>query len=108
MATYLVHRPPKKAFLGFLSTPPPSFICFFMEKVIKHILESLSTIKSEIKEAKRQIALLFGLLKTYQPVDDITKLLAAIDNASIRKVKINNHGSGYAPGYGVPAVCLRS
>ena len=61
-------------------------------------------IKSEIKEAKRQIALLFGLLKTYQPVDDITKLLAAIDNASIRKVKINNHGSGYAPGYGVPAV----
>ena len=61
-------------------------------------------IKGEIKEAKRQIALLFGLLKTYQPVEEITKLLAAIDNARIQRIEIIEHGGGYAPGYGVPAV----
>lgn len=61
-------------------------------------------IKGEIKEAKRQIALLFGLLKTYQPVEEITKLLAAIDNARIQRVEIIKNGGGYAPGYGAPAV----
>eukprot|EP00551_Chaetoceros_affinis_P009508 CAMPEP_0203670784 /NCGR_PEP_ID=MMETSP0090-20130426/6773_1 /ASSEMBLY_ACC=CAM_ASM_001088 /TAXON_ID=426623 /ORGANISM="Chaetoceros affinis, Strain CCMP159" /LENGTH=849 /DNA_ID=CAMNT_0050535727 /DNA_START=9 /DNA_END=2554 /DNA_ORIENTATION=- len=61
--------------------------------------------KNEIKEAKRQIALLFSLLDVpYQPVEEITKLLASIDNASIKKVVVVNHGGGYAPGYGVPAV----
>lgn len=58
----------------------------------------------EIKEARRQIALLFGLMETNQPVEDITKLLAAIDNGSISSVRIKNHGSGYAPGYGPPEV----
>lgn len=61
-------------------------------------------IRGEIKEARRQIALLFGLLKTSQPVEEITKLLAAIDNASVRRIDIVSHGSGYAPGYGVPQV----
>lgn len=58
----------------------------------------------EIQEARRQIALLFGLMKTYQPVDELTKLLAAIDNGSITSVIVNDPGSGYAPGYGPPMV----
>lgn len=60
--------------------------------------------KREIREAKRQIALLFGLLQTYQPVEDITKLLASIDNGYVDTVKIINPGAGYAPGYGSPRV----
>lgn len=58
----------------------------------------------EIKEARRQIALLFGLMETYQPVEEITKLLAAIDNGSIYNVEILDRGSGYALGYGPPIV----
>jgi len=58
----------------------------------------------EVKEARRQIALLFGLMETNQPVEDITKLLAAIDNGSIDRVEIVEPGSGYAPGYGAPLV----
>ncbi|KAL3915774.1 MAG: hypothetical protein SGILL_005487 [Bacillariaceae sp.] len=60
--------------------------------------------RREIKEARRQIALLFGLLEDTQPVDALNKLLASIDNGSISSVKIVNGGSGYAPGYGPPAV----
>ncbi|KAI2507002.1 hypothetical protein MHU86_7387 [Fragilaria crotonensis] len=58
----------------------------------------------EIKEARRQIALLFGLMEMNQPVDEISKLLAAIDNGSIAYVDILDPGSGYAPGYGSPRV----
>ena len=58
----------------------------------------------EIKEARRQIALLFGLLEKNQPTDEILKLLAAIDNGSISSVRILDHGGGYAPGYGPPEV----
>lgn len=58
----------------------------------------------EIKEARRQIALLFGLMEKNQPVESITKLLAAIDNGSISNVRIIDRGSGYAPGYGPPEV----
>ena len=58
----------------------------------------------EIKEARRQIALLFALLENYQPVDEITALLAAIDNASVEFIAINDGGEGYAPGYGNPLV----
>jgi solute carrier family 25 phosphate transporter 3 len=58
----------------------------------------------EIKEARRQIALLFSLMDQNQPVEEITKLLAAIDNGSISSVQILDRGSGYAPGYGPPAV----
>lgn len=58
----------------------------------------------EIKEARRQIALLFGLMEMNQPVDEISKLLAAIDNGSIAYVDIMDPGSGYAPGYGSPRV----
>ena len=60
--------------------------------------------RREIREAKRQIALLFALLLTYQPTEQITKLLAAIDNGSVQTVEIINPGSGYAPGYGSPRV----
>jgi solute carrier family 25 (mitochondrial phosphate transporter), member 3 len=58
----------------------------------------------EIKEARRQIALLFGLMDINQPVDEISKLLAAIDNGSVAYVEIVDPGSGYAPGYGAPRV----
>jgi hypothetical protein len=58
----------------------------------------------EIKEARRQIALLFGLMDTNQPVEEITKVLAAIDNGSVSYVEILDPGSGYAPGYGPPVV----
>lgn len=58
----------------------------------------------EIKEARRQIALLFGLMESGQPVGELSKLLAAIDNGSITSVEIIDPGSGYAPGYGVPSV----
>jgi len=60
--------------------------------------------KGEIKEAKRQIALLFGLLEDRQPVEKLTKLLAAIDNAEIMFVSLVSQGGGYAPGYGPPEV----
>eukprot|EP00977_Amphora_coffeiformis_P010251 scaffold2383_cov161-Amphora_coffeaeformis.AAC.7 len=58
----------------------------------------------EIKEARRQIALLFGLMEKNQPVQEISKLLAAIDNGHVGNVEILDPGSGYAPGYGVPEV----
>lgn len=58
----------------------------------------------EIKEARRQVALLFGLMETNQPVEAINALLAAIDNGSIYSVKVEDGGSGYAPGYGSPKV----
>lgn len=58
----------------------------------------------EIKEARRQIALLFGLMEKNQPVESINKLLAAIDNGSIMSVKVEDRGGGYAPGYGSPKV----
>ena len=58
----------------------------------------------EIKEARRQIALLFGLMEQNQPVEQITQLLAAIDNGSVSTVQIQDAGSGYAPGYGPPVV----
>jgi hypothetical protein len=58
----------------------------------------------EIKEARRQIALLFGLMEINQPVSEITKLLAAVDNATITEVVLEDPGMGYAPGYGPPSV----
>jgi len=62
----------------------------------------------EIKEARRQIALLFGLMKTFQPVDAITSVLAAIDNATVVEVQIQDPGSGYAIDYGQPKVTFES
>lgn len=58
----------------------------------------------EIKEARRQLAMLFALMEKNQPVDEITTLLAAIDNGSIASVQVKDAGSGYAPGYGSPEV----
>lgn len=49
------------------------------------------------KEALRQIALLFSLLKDYQPVDTITQLLAQDDDARIVKVDMLDRGAGYPP-----------
>jgi len=49
------------------------------------------------KEALRQIAILFSLLETSQPVDSITQLLAAIDDASIGRIRILDGGAGYPP-----------
>jgi hypothetical protein len=61
-------------------------------------------LERETKEARRQIALLFALMEQNQPVLEITKLLAAIDNGSVARVEIRDPGSGYAPGYGPPTV----
>ena len=44
----------------------------------------------ETKEARRQIDLLFGLLKDSQPTKEITMLLASIDNGSIDSVVLND------------------
>ena len=49
------------------------------------------------KEALRQIALLFSTLENSQPVDSITQLLAAIDDAKIERVQILDGGKGYPP-----------
>lgn len=75
------------------------------QKMAEGLSESdAARFQREVKEARRQIALLFGLMETNQPVEDITKLLAAIDNGSIDRVEIVSPGSGYAPGYGSPLV----
>ncbi|KAL7576091.1 hypothetical protein ACA910_000872 [Epithemia clementina (nom. ined.)] len=67
--------------------------------------ESPSLQELTAKEAQRQIALLFALMEVNQPVNEITKLLAAIDNGSLKNgVEIINPGGGYAPGYGPPLV----
>ena len=55
------------------------------------------------KEALRQIALLFSLLKEGQPVDRITKILAFDDDAKIESVFIVDKGTGYPPEF-TPAV----
>jgi solute carrier family 25 phosphate transporter 3 len=60
--------------------------------------------RREIKEARRQIALLFGLLESTQPVEALNVLLSSIDNGSIASVTIQDGGKGYAPGYGPPRV----
>ena len=60
--------------------------------------------RREIKEARRQIALLFGLLESTQPVEELDILLSSIDNGSIAYVAIQDGGEGYAPGYGPPRV----
>jgi solute carrier family 25 phosphate transporter 3 len=60
--------------------------------------------RREIKEAKRQIALLFGLLESTQPVEAMIKLLSSIDNGSVASATVVDGGSGYAPGYGPPRV----
>lgn len=58
----------------------------------------------ESKEARRQICLLFGLMEENQPVQQLSKQLAAIDNGVISTVVVKDGGSGYAPGYGSPLV----
>ena len=40
------------------------------------------------RSARRQIALLFGLLQEKQPVEELTKLLASVDNGSIASVQL--------------------
>ena len=47
--------------------------------------------RREIKEARRQLALLFALLQETQPVRDLTRLLGQVDNASVSKsgVRLN-------------------
>jgi solute carrier family 25 phosphate transporter 3 len=57
----------------------------------------------ERKEARRQIALLFGLLVDSQPTKEITMLLASIDNGAIGTVLLNDDArsagllSGFSP-----------
>ena len=54
--------------------------------------------KREMAEARRQIALLFGLLGENQPTQQITRLLAAIDNGSVSKVNMLSTTSNEAGG----------
>ena len=57
------------------------------------------------KEALRQIALLFSLMTKYQPVDEITQILAADDDAAIERIEIIDGGSGYMPPeHGIPNI----
>lgn len=44
----------------------------------------------ETKEARRQLALLFGLLEDSQPTKEITMLLASIDNGTIESVLLSD------------------
>lgn len=94
-----------KALLSRYS-PDPEVLAKEREAQNLQPLTDLATDKQlrEIKEARRQIALLFGLMESYQPVDAISKLLAAIDNGCISSVELVEPGTGYAPGYGVPRV----
>jgi len=57
------------------------------------------------KEALRQIALLFSLITKDQPVDCITQILAADDDACIETIEMMDSGAGYPPpGYTTPNV----
>lgn len=42
------------------------------------------------RSARRHIALLFALMEKNQPTQEITKLLASVDNGSVSKVQLNN------------------
>lgn len=63
----------------------------------------------ESKEARRQLALLFGLLNgDFQPTAEITKLLASVDNGSVASITLSTDSSflrGFSPG-DTPAVDL--
>ena len=55
----------------------------------------------ETKEARRQLALLFGLLNDNQPTAEITKLLASVDNGSITFMELLDDPTprqGFEPG----------
>ena len=43
-------------------------------------------------------------MEKHQPVEEITKVLAAIDNGSATSAEIQDPGSGYAPRHGRPIV----
>jgi hypothetical protein len=52
----------------------------------------------ETNEARRQLALLFGLLNDYQPTAEITKVLASVDNGSITSMELLDPAPrGFAP-----------
>lgn len=56
--------------------------------------------RREIKEARRQLALLFGLLDSkVQPTAAITKLLAAVDNGSVERVVLAPDTAARLTGY---------
>ena len=51
--------------------------------------DRVKLLKREKREAKRQLALLFGLLGKTQPTKEITQLLASIDNGSISAIVLD-------------------
>ncbi|GMH96304.1 hypothetical protein TrVE_jg3717 [Triparma verrucosa] len=58
-------------------------------------------------EARRQICLLFSLIKSsQQPTLQITQNLALLENATLETVTLLSPGTGYAPGYGPPLVTV--
>ncbi|CAB9523213.1 substrate carrier family protein N [Seminavis robusta] len=55
----------------------------------KNIDDSKASERRVARAARRQIALLFGLMEVNQPTKEITKLLAAVDNGRVSSVQLN-------------------
>jgi hypothetical protein len=60
----------------------------------------------ETKEARRQLALLFGLLEDSQPTNEITTLLASIDNGSIDSVVLDTSNPSLLRGFSPETIPL--
>ena len=88
--------------VGFAGSGPKSSDYLVNEKTMSD--DERLRRKREVKEARRQIALLFGLMKSNQPTEMMTQLLAAIDDGKVDRIELINPGRGYAYGYGPPRV----
>ncbi|CAM9823111.1 unnamed protein product [Ectocarpus sp. 12 AP-2014] len=74
-----------------------------VKKLFKLLVEDFG----EETAGKRQIALLFALLDSDQPVENIKALMGETDNSSILSYKVTNGGGGYEAGH-PPAVKIEA
>ncbi|CAM9426483.1 unnamed protein product, partial [Ectocarpus fasciculatus] len=74
-----------------------------VKKLFKLLVEEFG----EETAGKRQIALLFALLDSDQPVENIKALMGETDNSSILSYKVTNGGGGYEAGH-PPAVKIEA
>eukprot|EP00752_Nemacystus_decipiens_P011093 g9855.t1 len=74
---------------------------------IKKLFNLLVEEFGEETAGKRQIALLFALLDSNQPVENIKALMGETDNSSVVSYKVTNGGRGYEAGR-PPAVKIES
>ncbi|CAN0450704.1 unnamed protein product, partial [Ectocarpus sp. 8 AP-2014] len=74
-----------------------------VKKLFKLLVEEFG----EETAGKRQIALLFALLDSDQPVENIKALMGETDNSSILSYKVTNGGQGYEAGH-PPAVKIEA